>query len=1409
MPSTTIFRRTLLISCLLLLAPSSRVLAQAPSSYNVIYTGSLYGYFRYPEVQVLEPGGCPAFNPDDLGDPERAFESVLNKAAESAHSDPVVRVATGDNFGPYLLARQAWNQDSNRLVPKDEYEYLPHTPSSGKSAWPWVRVTDSHTDTKSTDTLNLNHGESDVPMDNVGCFIRLMHFDAIVPGKFDFYFGPERLRQLARFLKSPPKDGPDKELFMPVRMLAVNLSLNTRYVDPTSPTQSPDNSGGGPSQALPGANGGPVPTASLPKVVLPWLRSVTIKDALVATAKMNPTSGNEPNAVTLIKEARFDDKQKSIFWDCMKNLNANSTCPSIVGMVPGRVNFRITANSKLDPDKDVHYEFTFAANLAAVCIDPSPVHPSKEDIKCGGAWAQLRPQAQDETKRPTPDLDYALAPGQFLQPNTSCTQRLQPDGTCPHIRKSDNTYQLKIEGKNSKSIPPQKFSVQLPYLEDSLNFYKQSGNPSGNLSYKLPWVPNDKPWVCAAKEHIAIFGVVDPSIGEFIGRLNDTWFSVRTKGTQFDPVVNEETDLQVSDPAEALQQALQYFDESSDCTHARKILLAQMTQSQAYDLAARVSTGSSGSPFDLVIAQADPDRASGDGEVKRYSKTGPYDGAQPPQENFGSSQVLVPGFHYGSQDPYGLTVRLQVAKVERQTTGGKRERTVENNAVPNTSLCSSAKPCNVDPMNNKDLQKKLTADPNTRQSLEEIIKPRTRPHTITYAALQLPQTVAPAGDRQPDPRDWTYAQWATFFEHFGLEVMRETCHADVAFLQHRDVFFPSSYTEPVDPTGEFYRKYDGRGIQALLDIVFWKGDFIQCMNLPGSTISSLLQTSKQFQNQDDLGVTTELSRNWALASLGVTGQDPQSQLINGQNLDPKKLYSVAITDFLANGDTGYPALQGAEPYPAADWYKIPVHVLSYSLFASLLPTVKPPTEPRPEQILDTLLRDTSPVRQKAPEPGVTAWFQGLVPIGKQTKISPFDATARDVTRWSLNLYQLDGSYSLFAHRDKLAEVGQNFPGINQVDLSSPDSLSFAFDHLARLQWDHPSWLLFAQSELNYGAHNQRGKPPNEAYQPSQTADYYSPQVGFGYRLLPHFLNPSSVTFQVPLELDTQVLRALTQYNIPCPANETCMKSTATAAPVYVDRSHFYSVRPGFRYAFSFLRPQQPGQGQGGGQSGGQSGGQAGGQSGQGGGGGGAGQGGAKGQGQGSTLDSYLEFGFADGQLRNGPNAFTFSYTGTPAGGATLPNPQTCYVANLASCTGQLVGPTIASQLIKVGSGRDHLQQGLYLNFRIDIPLWHSTEFTLQSLGNFYFNRSGDAFVDTRYYDDLKGSFTVPIFRKISLAPTYEVVWFKNKVLSNTYVSQSAYVSLNYSFGWHSGLNWLKVLEGYSDPVPTLTPIPTR
>src|SRR5688500_1757222 len=58
------------------------------------------------------------------------------------------------------------------------------------------------------------------------CFFRLAGFVAVVPGREDFRFGPERLRQLARYLASEAPGGTQ------VQMLGANLVIDTISVKP-------------------------------------------------------------------------------------------------------------------------------------------------------------------------------------------------------------------------------------------------------------------------------------------------------------------------------------------------------------------------------------------------------------------------------------------------------------------------------------------------------------------------------------------------------------------------------------------------------------------------------------------------------------------------------------------------------------------------------------------------------------------------------------------------------------------------------------------------------------------------------------------------------------------------------------------------------------------------------------------------------------------------------------------------------------------------------------------------------------------------------------------------------------------------------------------------------------------------
>jgi hypothetical protein len=100
---------------------------------------------------------------------------------------------------------------------------------------------------------------------------------------------------------------------------------------------------------------------------------------------------------------------------------------------------------------------------------------------------------------------------------------------------------------------------------------------------------------------------------------------------------------------------------------------------------------------------------------------------------------------------------------------------------------------------------------------------------------------------------------------------------------------------------------------------------------------------------------------------------------------------------------------------------------------------------------------------------------------------------------------------------------------------------------------------------------------------------------------------------------------------------------------------------------------------------------------------------------------------------------------------------------------------------------------------------------VENRGDFFaFGAKNDTAIDTRLFNDLRSSLTMPIpaLRKLSLAPTFEMVVFKNKLAGNLYYSYNTFVSVNYSFDWHQGLSWKRVL-GFSNPVPTLPTLPSR
>ena len=217
--------------------------------------------------------------------------------------------------------------------------------------------------------------------------------------------------------------------------------------------------------------------------------------------------------------------------------------------------------------------------------------------------------------------------------------------------------------------------------------------------------------------------------------------------------------------------------------------------------------------------------------------------------------------------------------------------------------------------------------------------------------------------------------------------------------------------------------------------IFWKGDAIQCLNITGDTISSLLKRSKELKDAEDTGQVTDISFGWFLKYIGVTkDKNADLWLINGQYLDPKKLYVVATTDYLANGDTGYAMLKGAEPPPSTPLSQMHLRDLAETITQELnlqyvdgSPLQTPDADVLAAGYLDRL--DRQQVFSQMPAPRRSAEFLDWVkqvaapdPFSPDlVKPNPASTPTRSEqlqqrhTTWTLDLYKLDVSASLFKH----------------------------------------------------------------------------------------------------------------------------------------------------------------------------------------------------------------------------------------------------------------------------------------------------------------------------------------------------------------------------------------------------------
>jgi hypothetical protein len=527
---------------------------KAPDT-EIIYTGRFLGYSRVPSLQqfTAQPG-CHPTKSDDNSEAAKQFLDG-RKAYPNA-----ILLGAGDNFSPELEARILDNappppNTSGKYAVGNKELYF-----SDGTKWYFYKEK-----LPNGVQQNINNGLGTIPTDNVGCFLRAAGFDAIVPGKHDFYFGAERVRALARFLARTEKEDGYKS----VQMLGANLVLQTDLITskpiPPTLTETPIGFKVGFSDTYPVIN------LKDGNSVYPWFSYVKVQIGKLP---------DDPDARKALKEGIQQWKGGQISKTDLHSIIQNVNSGSLTAAGQKQLTDLDGTAGKF-PDKKFKV-CTSAGNPNQITKDCYPLDPDKGGVRLIddtiAYFFELKPL---ETGDPLA-LGETISQGKLII------------GDKRH-------FSTLITGKNyglcNEDATPTnclRFSVHTPL------FYFPHRLPlQSTSSYTDP-----DPYVYI-DGRAAVFGVVEANLGAQVGILNFGWQNLGNGLT---------SKVSVEDPVAALQQQLDYFERQFPNFKDLKILLAQTSPQNAKILATKFPE------FQIVVSAADLEQATSELELSTVWK---------------------------------------------------------------------------------------------------------------------------------------------------------------------------------------------------------------------------------------------------------------------------------------------------------------------------------------------------------------------------------------------------------------------------------------------------------------------------------------------------------------------------------------------------------------------------------------------------------------------------------------------------------------------------------------------------------------------------------------------------------------------------------------------------------------------
>jgi hypothetical protein len=839
-----------------------------------------------------------------------------------------------------------------------------------------------------------------------------------------------------------------------------------------------------------------------------------------------------------------------------------------------------------------------------------------------------------------------------------------------------------------------RFSVARPFFLSAACLANGTGTTKWCSNYQKPYV-----FKKSDSGQVVIFGVVDPDVVGLVGRDNLSW---KNRDSEL------RTEVAALDPLPALRQAVQFFEENEKIDNKSKlrwVLLAQMSRAKAEELAAHLTTDVGANPqtdatkgaasslhFDVVIA------AAADRQHATSPRTICLD-SEPPQSSAASPlpRPAAPFRPIVVAPEWGLDPARKPINPVRELTLTDQLPDDECHATRKVVLIADRSPID----NGGQAQ-----PPDVRRSLS-----------------------GPASSFLNAPGQTDSFITAT------LRILREATNADFAIMQKRD-FYWGPFRAPHDQAGGNVAR------------VLWKGDVLRVITATGGTLKKVLQESKQF-DQADLQATLEVPEaGRGLVYYGVEPTEGGNYLIDGALLDPNRLYTIATSNHIAVGDTGYPELND----PQFVENKLP----------------KPPTLRRTSFLLKgqeaegrqiseivclelkqaecvTLADDNALFAHTDQEitqvkAGVEARMKawGFNSLNQPLFAKPEDRSspelkAQDRPIWRFSLLQASFSFQESINNLSEKERAQLFTGFSAPGINGANSHQWQLSKQAEAVRSG-KWLdEYARNQLDYSSQvNEQIAPALPSVSQSKNRDQFDAGIFFHPLTTCSNFRPWCRAPRKELPKIGMVFEPF-RFDSPLAQEELIIGPRTNEQKVNLGRTQNVLARTGLRI---------------------------------------------------EDEKSHFEAGYEAGWERGALVTFVAGSTSCPP----LPD------QSPFGCLTSLVPPVHVDQ---VRETRD--QRGFYVDYAwtTPIPVHNNWKNIVQLQGEWFpFGPASDNSSDTRKLYDINEKLSIPIFSSLSFQPGGEYYLYRNKFGPSPLIRWTPSASLTWSFDRYSGGKWGKSL-GYS------------